>query len=117
MTRHKYDQVRANRLVPLLRSITRELRERNEAIDSLEVTIEQLKDTARRRSKQAQLTQLESELAIQRREARLVRTELEKLGCALDMDHPMRVLIPGSDGYLEHGYQWDPAEGTLETLA
>jgi hypothetical protein len=47
----------------------------------------------------------------------LVRTELEKLGCTLDMDHPMRVLIPGSDGYLEHGYQWDPAEGTLETLA
>lgn len=117
MTRHKYDQTRANRLVPLLRSITRELRERNEAIELLEATLGQLKFTARRRGKKAELAQLEGELAMHKREARLARTELEKLGCTLDLDHPLRVLIPGSDGFLEHGYLWDPAEGTLEQAA
>jgi hypothetical protein len=40
--------------------------------------------------------------------------ELEKLGCALDADHPLRVLIPGSDGELENGYAWDPADERLQ---
>ena len=117
MTRHKYDQARAHRLVPLLRSITRELRERNAAIETLEATIDQLKNTAERRGKRANLGELKSELASNRREARLARQELERLGCSLDLDHPLRVLIPGSDGQLEHGYLWDPAEGTLEAAA
>ena len=111
MNRHSYDPERAERLLPLLRSITAEIRERSEAIDALEHELQELGGTRRERR-----GEVEASLSIERRELRVARRELERLGCALDEDHPLRVLIPGADGAMDHGYAWSPIDGKLESL-
>lgn len=113
MNRHSYDPERAERLLPLLRSITAEIRERSEAIDALERELQELGGTRRARERRGEL---EASLSIERRELRVSRRELERLGCALDEDHPLRVLIPGVDGALDHGYAWSPLDEKLESL-
>jgi hypothetical protein len=113
MNRHSYDPERASALLPLLRSITAEIRERSETIDLLELELQELGDSLRARERRGEV---EADLSIQRREIRVVRRELERLGCALDQDHPLRVLIPGADGALVHGFAWSPLDGKLESL-
>ena len=102
-----YDRQRAGSLVPLLRSITTEMLERARRIEELEARI----------GRSSARADIEAQLAGQRREARLARRELERLGCVLDADHPLRVLIPGTDGELGHGYAWSPLDETIEALA
>ena len=113
MNRHRYDPERAEALLPLLGSITREIRERSQAIDRLEQDCLRLRRT---RTDRQRRSDSEAELAVHRRELRVAQRELERLGCALDDDHPLRVLIPGADGELEHGWAWDPRDGTLESF-
>lgn len=102
-----YDRNAARDLVPLLESITRELTERRRAARSTESAISRIQ---RRGGSSADLTDLRALLATHRREIRLALAELERLGCAVDEEHPSRVLIPGVDGRLEGGYAWDPDE-------
>jgi hypothetical protein len=83
----------AERLLPLLRSVGREIRERSLAIAELENRLDARLPDAR--SPQAR-RQIESELAIHRRELRRIERELAQLGCNLDADHPLRILIPGN---------------------
>jgi len=113
MNRHSYDPERASALLPLLRSITAEIRERSEAIDVLELELGDLGQTRRGRERRGDI---EADLSVQRRELRVVRRELERLGCTLDEDHPLRVLIPGADGALDHGFTWSPLDEKLQSL-
>jgi hypothetical protein len=96
-----YDRDRATRLVPLLRSITREIRERTHAVEHLEARL-----MSHRNSGWPGEPQVRAELACHRRELRRAREELARLGCALDESHPLRVLIPGRDGKLRSGFEW-----------
>jgi hypothetical protein len=113
MNRHRYDPERASALLPLLRSITAELRERSETIDALERELSTLGMSRRTRERRGDL---EGALSVQRRELRVAHRELERLGCQLDADHPLRVLIPGVDGDLDHGFAWSPLDERLLNL-
>jgi chromosome segregation ATPase len=88
----------AERLMPLLRSIGREMRERTKAIDSLEQRLEALSDS--RRVHGEEIASLESQLSNHRRELRRIESEVGQLGCNLDADHPLRILIPAEGGAL-----------------
>jgi hypothetical protein len=114
MNRHRYDPERASALLPLLRSITAEVHERTETISELEAGLARL-GRGRRAAEARQ--QLESGLSVHRRELRAALRELGLLGCKLDADHPLRVLIPGADGDPEHGWSFTPSDGSLRSLA
>ncbi len=104
-----YDRQHALRLVPLLHSIMREVCERSTAIAQLETHLEKL---SRPGKKSPEFYDLQARLAIHRRELRLTKKELSRLGCVLDGGHPMRVRIPGNSGELSHGYTWEADEET-----
>ncbi|MBL8859267.1 MAG: DUF2203 family protein [Planctomycetes bacterium] len=110
MKRKVYDAHHAEGLIPLLRSITNEIQEREAAIDRATahlMAIEGAVDTAER-------TNLEAELAVHKRELRFARRELERLGCELDADYPMRVLIPSSGANRKASFAWSPADEKLQ---
>jgi hypothetical protein len=107
MNDHVYDRSQAERLVPLLRAITQELRERNEQIDELDARVEQSAVDSHPTS----TSQLRLRLLEHRRALALAERELAALGCMLDEDHPLRVLIPG--GGCE--YAFDALHGRFET--
>ena len=99
-----YNYQGADELIPLLRSIQREVRERREESLRLENTLRVFK---RRATQHPRLASIQAELMTHRRELRLSERELDRLGCALDGERPFRVLIPGDDGAIEHGFAWD----------
>ncbi len=104
MNQKSYDRTRASRLVPLLRSISREITERAQAVRILEG---RLRAMARSSSvKSDEQINTEAQLASERRELRLAIRELSRLGCTIDEEHPFRILIPGEDGELAHGFSW-----------
>jgi hypothetical protein len=104
-----YEPDRAEKLVPLLRSIGREIRERGAAIRLLEAELagERTGDDPA----------VEARLATERRGLRLALRELARLGCVLDELHPFRILIPGKDGELLTGYQWEPGDERVRPAA
>jgi len=95
MKRSSYDKRGAEHLLPLLRSIASEINERSDAIEGLEEKLLALRGTAKEGKPSEEYLNTQSELSNQRREARLSRLELARLGCTLDEDRPLRVLIPG----------------------
>jgi predicted nucleic acid-binding protein len=111
MIRKSYDARNAEALIPLLRSITNEIQEREEAIDrrTARLHVAGAALTARERS------QLEAELSVQKRELRMALRELERLGCMLDLDHPLRVLIPGGATGTISRFAWRPEDATIQT--
>lgn len=112
MNKTRYDQTQASKLVPLLRSITREMRERTHAIEHLEAKV---RDVSRAFGKDSdELITVQAELSTQKRELRLTRKELERLGCALDEEHPLRVLIPGRTGDLRSGFEYHIGTNSVE---
>ncbi|MBK7642208.1 MAG: DUF2203 family protein [Planctomycetes bacterium] len=108
-----YDRSGAEHLLPLLRSIASEILERSDAIEALEEKLLALRSTWKDGKASDEYLNVQSELSNQRREARLSRLELSRLGCTLDEDRPLRVLIPGEDGSFDAGYAWD---GTLDAI-
>ncbi len=104
-----YDRQHALRLVPLLRSIMREVCERSTAIAQLETHLEKL---SRPGKKSPDFYDLQARLSTHRRELRLARKELSRLGCVLDGSNLMRVHIPGNNGEFDHGYTWVADEET-----
>lgn len=84
----------AERLLPLVRSIGREIEERTRTAAELVERLTRLSAAAP--DDRDDVTRLESELSTARRELRRAEKELENLGCSLDGDHPLRVLFPGS---------------------
>jgi len=96
MKRTASDRRDAERILPLLRSIGNEIRDRSSAIDALE---ERLAGFSSSRDEHRQeIRTIEAQLSLHRRELRRMERELADLGCNLDADHPMRILIPGKHG-------------------
>ena len=109
MKRKVYDAHKAEHLIPLLRSITNEIQEREEAIDRATAHLmatEATHDAVLR-------TNLEAERAVHKRELRFARRELERLGCELDADYPLRVLIPSSGSDVKRNFAWSPSDEKL----
>lgn len=96
MRQRIYERAQAEQLVPLLVSIGREVKHRSRRIDELEDELADYgPDNPARGEKAGELV---SALAIEKRELRMTLKELEALGCQLDADHPLRILIPGRNG-------------------
>ncbi|MCH2104440.1 MAG: DUF2203 family protein [Planctomycetes bacterium] len=108
-----YSYQGADELIPLLRSIQREVRERRDEILRLENTARVFK---RRAKDHPRLASLQAELMTHRRELRMSERELERLGCALDGERPFRVLIPGDDGAIENGFAWDLGDTRVHAI-
>jgi hypothetical protein len=103
-----YDRSRAERLVPLLASITREIQERQgelARLDRARQAVPPLDKTGREQRLELRIRELRQEL---RRSER----ELAVLGCTLDRQHPLRVLIPGGSG----GFAFDGLSGSFHAL-
>src|SRR5262245_45552827 len=98
-----YDRSRAERLVPLLASITREIRERHAELARLERAQEMVPP----RDKTGREQRLELRIRELHQELRRSERELAVLGCTLDREHPLRVLIPGGSGRFEGGFAFD----------
>lgn len=82
-----YDRVSADRLIPLLRSIAREVVERQTSLERLDAALERASDERR-----AQL--LIGEAATQRRELRHAWSEVLRLGCSILGTQPVTFRIP-----------------------
>jgi hypothetical protein len=117
MKRTSYDRRGAEHLLPLIRSIASEILERSDAIESLEERLLVLRGSCKNGKPSDEYLDVQSELSNQRREARLSRLELARLGCTLDEDRPLRVLIPGADGTFDSGYAWDGRLNSLVSAA
>ena len=114
MKRTVYDERHAEALVPLLRSIMQEIQERARAIARLERRREILTAAEGAYDRENRLADVDGRLSVHRRELRLAMKELERLGCALDQDDPLRVRIPGRDGKLDKGFSWSPSDESLQ---
>ena len=95
MEKKLFDREAAERMTPLLASIVQELVDRRAAIDRLEHEIG-LAETAH--ANDDQLLLQKAELATHLRELRQIDKEVARLGLQLDEDHPLRILIPSSEG-------------------
>lgn len=105
MKKQVYAEPQAEKLLPLLVSIGREVKNRIRAIDELEQKLQQYGPANPARDPAA--TETIAQLAMHKRELRSALKELERLGCDLDEDHPLRILIPGLNGPMAF-------EGSLE---
>src|SRR5262245_60206275 len=114
MTTKHFARKEAERLVPLLRSMGREIRERSQVIDRLEEQLSSL--SLQRDQHRPGIFQIESELALHRRELRRVERELEQLGCNLDADHPLRILIPGQGEQFAYEGRLDQTQFYRKTM-
>jgi hypothetical protein len=100
MKKQAYGEAAAEKLLPLLLSIGREIKNRVQAINGMEEALE-------KRAPGLDVATTTARLAIEKRELRTTLRELERLGCDLDPDHPLRILIPGLNGPMAF-------EGSLE---
>jgi hypothetical protein len=96
MERRTYALKEAERMVPLLRSIGREMKARRSAAEEIHKHLESLR--IRSSGPMSDVSSLEGQLATHLREMRGAEKELEHLGCRLDEQHPLRILIPSPDG-------------------
>jgi uncharacterized coiled-coil protein SlyX len=112
--KNTYDSNRAQELVPLLRSISLEISER---LHEIRVLQGRISATERQAGQDDQVLDLKAALATHRREVRLAQRELEHLGCVLDEDRPFRILIPGIDGDVSHGFAWDANDPHLRRVS
>jgi len=99
MKRRTYALKDAERIVPLLRSIGREIKARHRAAQTIQRRLEILRGLKRAPTDgPSEVDGLEAELATHLRETRSAERELERLGCRLDEQHPLRILIPSPNG-------------------
>lgn len=85
-----------SRMLPLLRSIVTEVKERTCAITHLEGSLAALAGT--RRIHQREMYDLEARLACQRQALRSVDKELARLGWSFDADDSSRLRFHGGHG-------------------
>ncbi len=107
--KNAYNYTGAERLIPLIRMIHREMRERSEAIRDLNIKLHQLRSNSAHstpRARELAKLNIQADIASHKREIRFANKELERLGCAVDEENPFRVLIPGTNGEIENGYAW-----------
>jgi hypothetical protein len=96
MKRRIYALKEAEKIVPLLRSIGKEIHVRRRATEELQKRLDLVRGVAR--AENSVLRGLEAQIATHLREIRSSERELDHLGCRLDERHPLRILIPSSDG-------------------
>ncbi len=94
-----YEREDAERMMPLLRSIGREIKERSRAIRELEAR--------RAAAGDAFAGSLDAQLSSHRLALRRVNKELERLGLSVDESNPPRILIPGTEGPWAYEEQLD----------
>jgi hypothetical protein len=109
-----FDRQLAQLLLPLLRSIGHELSERLHEARLLQGRIALAEN---RSDDLEELSNLHATLSTHRREVRMMAKELERLGCTLDDSCPGRILIPGADGDVAHGYALDVSDPTLRRVS
>ena len=112
-----YDRTTARQLVPLLKSITREVVERLHEVrifqGRLTLLAQETLDSGAEVTSSGEYIELRAALSNHRRQIRLAMKELDRLGCVVDEHNPLLIFIPGSDGNIDHGFQWDPSDPTL----
>jgi hypothetical protein len=101
--RHPYDPKHARALAPLLDSISREIEERSLALEAIEGRLHELKQSP---FYSAESRALEAEAAAHRRELRLCRSELDRLGCTVLGTAPITIRIPTLVGKQRRSVVW-----------
>ena len=86
---------KAQNMAPLIRSIAREVLDRSGEVRRLEQELGRLLEAPGEPIHE--IRDVESELFRQRREIEGVQTELARLGCSLDVDHPERIVCSLAD--------------------
>lgn len=105
----------AQRLVPLLDSIFREVAERRRQARLLEKQLVAAQQGGKAEDDQSDhLLELRAQLATQRRELRLAQKEFERLGCSVDEHNPNRVLILGPNG--RQTFRWDAGDAAVQRI-
>ena len=77
-------------MVPLVRSITCEARDRAQTIEQLESRLKRL--LSRYGDESTKVRLVEGALFLQRRGIEQIRRELARLNCTLDQEHPERIV-------------------------
>lgn len=110
-----YDRNDAQKLVPLLDAIFREIAERRREIRLLEKQLAALRqETASDLGETALHRELRAQLATHRRELRSAQKEFERLGCEVDEHNPNRVLILGPNG--RQAFRWDAGDTSVQHI-
>ena len=114
--KHALDRNEAQKLVPLIDAIFREVAERRREVRLLEKQLNALKEAGvpDTMSEWDRAQDLRARLATQRRELRLARKEFERLGCQVDEHNPNRVLILGPNG--RRAFRWDAGDTSVQRL-
>jgi hypothetical protein len=105
------DRNDAQKLVPLLDAIFREVADRRREVRMLE---KQLAAAKRVPGEGDEGASLQARLATHRRELRLARKEFERLGCIVDEHNPNRVLILGPNG--SQAFRWDAGDSAVQRI-
>lgn len=95
MTTLLYDRTRATALLPLLRSISSEIQERTNDLERIEALLARA-DAGK--PIRADVRDLTAAAATNRREIRIARQEVERLGCSIVGTAPVTIRIPGQHG-------------------
>lgn len=109
-----YDRRHANRLLPLLGAIGREIEERTQALAATEERIRALESARRTTSTANELQRLTAEAATHRRGIRLAKKELDRLGCSVLGTAPLTFRIPGRVGEAQRSFVWQTGDPVLE---
>ena len=112
-----YERNDAQRLIPLLDAIFREVAERRHEVRLLEKQLVRCKRDPSSTSED-ELTRLRARLALHRRELRMARKEFKRLGCVVDEHNPNRVLIAGKTGKgtTSWAFAWDAGNENVSRL-
>jgi len=107
-----YDEQEALAMLPLLGSITREIMERTNALELLEIEIDALRSMTP--SDEDTLRTAVAEAATHRRELRHAKKELERLGCSVVGTEPLTLRIPGKVGEARKSFVWQAGDPVLK---
>jgi hypothetical protein len=110
MTPLLYDRTRATALLPLLRSISREIQDRTTGLERIEA---QLARAEAGKPIRADVHDLVATAARHRREIRMAREELERLGCSIVGTAPLTIRIPGRRGKKRHSFVYQGGDAIL----
>ena len=110
MKKQPYEREEIERLLPYLASIGRELEERGTELEAIEGRIEDLSENPDRN----ELHALVAEAATHRRELRMARQELDRLGCSIVGTEPLTLRIPGRVGSARHSFVWQRGDPVLK---
>jgi hypothetical protein len=112
MNTKTYDRRRANKLMPLLEAIGRELQERSHALEEIERRLKQLAKSPAPDQKVTR--EWTARAAAHRLGLRLARKELDRLGCSVVGTEPLTIRIPGRVGEARRSFVWQTGDPILK---